>query len=257
MKKGWIIILLITISLIGCVNTHNMDQIGEKGDSLSLINLSPYRANVYVGLSGPYSTNEKMVEAALLSCAKSILLEDALALDNTLVMQVNSKEGLTSFAQKETAYYDDRSLAEVINDLTVLSIIFDTEAGAIVKAEYSGRKATKRPYIPLQDTMGKPTWLTSYPKVDGYRFGIGSSGSYYYFHDSLEAADFAAAQNLLDLYSEHTFSTSIDKIIDGSENRMESSLYQAQRGLLEGFTIVDRYYDKESDTYWSLASIKE
>jgi hypothetical protein len=256
MKKGWII-LLITTSLISCVHTTNQNIRSEKEKSLLLLNLSSYASNVYVGISGPYSTQEKMVEMALISCAKSILLEEALALDNTLVMQTNSKDGLTSFAQKEKAYYDDSSLARVIDSLDVLSINFDEKAGAIVIAEYAERKATKRPYTPQYDTTGTPLWVKRYPEEKGFRFGIGSSKSYYYLHDSLEAADFSAAQNLLDLYSEHTFSTSLDKTYDDEVSRMESSLYQAQRGLLKGFSIVDRYYDKESDTFWSLASIKE
>lgn len=256
MKKGWII-LLITISIIGCSSHQSMIERSEKGESLSLLNLSSYPANVYVGLSGPYSTERKMVEAALLSCAKSILLEDALALDNTLVMMENSKEGLTSFAQKEKAYYDDKRLAKVINSLDIIKISFDPHSGAVVLAQYDEKKATARPFIPTVDSYGRPHWLKRYPQVEGYRFGIGSSKSYYYFHDSLEAADFSAAQNLLDLYSEHIFSTSLDITRDGTIHEMESALYQAQRGLLKGFTIVDRYYDTESDTYWSLASIIE
>ena len=230
---------------------------GEKEESLSLLNLAQYRANVYVGLSGPYSTKEKMVEAALLSCAKSILLENALALDNTLVMQINSREGLVSFAQKEHAYYDDKSLAKVINELEILSITFDKSAGAIVIAAYDEKKATKRPYAPVFDKEGKPTWIYQYPRVDGYRFGVGSSKAYYFFNDSLEASDFSAAQNILDLYSDHTYSVSIDTTRSGVVNEMENSIYQSQMGLLKGFTIIDRYYDDSDNTYWSLASITE
>ena len=64
-------------------------------------------------------------------------------------------------------------------------------------------------------------------------------------------------KNLLDFNTEHAYSKSLTTTRDGSESIMENILYQAQRGLLQGFTIVDRYYDKESDTYWSLASITE
>ncbi len=256
MKKG-LFILFITISLIGCATQQHMVLVSEEEASLSLLNLSFYQSNVYVGISGPYSTKSKMVEAALLSCAKSILLENALALDNTLVMMENSHQGLTSFAQKEKAYYDDKSLAQVIESLDIIKILFDPLSGAIVIARYGEKEASKRPYRAKVDANNRPLWLDRYPEVEGYRFGIGSSPSYYYFHDSLEAADFAAAQNLLDLYSEHTYLTSLNTTKSGSTNEMASSLYQAQRGLLKGFTIVDRYYDREHDTYWSLASIIE
>lgn len=46
-------------------------------------------------------------------------------------------------------------------------------------------------------------------------------------------------------------------VSDMSEGSMDRALYQVQRGLLQGFTIVGRYYDKERDTHWSLASIAE
>jgi hypothetical protein len=70
----------------------------------------------------------------------------------------------------------------------------------------------------------------------------------------LEAADFAAAQNLLDLKTDHALS--VEKVSTHDEV-MQRDLYQAQRGLLSGFTILARYYDKETQTYWSLASCYE
>lgn len=226
-------------------------------DALGLLDLSGHPANVYVGLSGPFSTQERMVEEAILTCARSILLERALAMDNTLVMQSSGDRGLLSFAQKEKAYYDDASLAEVVTALEVLSITFDPKAGAIVLARYPDSFHTKRIYTAKPVSEGKPDWLVQLPQVDGYRFGLGSSKAYYFLNNSLEASDFSAAQNLLDFNTEHVFSKSLNTTRDGSVSSMDNVLYQAQRGLLVGFTIVDRYYDKESDTYWSLASITE
>lgn len=256
MTKWWPILILI-LSLIGCSTSVGVLERNEYEGPLSLLDITQYPSNVYVGLSGPYSTKEKMVEVALMSCAKGILLEEALALDSRFVMREDSDKGLTSFALKEHAYYDDTSLAKVIEELTIISITFEKDAGAIVCAEYGKKEKNSRALKVTLDSFGKPTWLKNYPTKEGYLFGVGNSKSYYYLNDSLEASDFAAAQNILDLYSEHLFSTSIETNRVGSENSMDRAVYQAQRGLLQGFRIVDRYYDKEEDTYWSLASIRE
>lgn len=248
---------ILLLSLIGCSTTGGVSDQSFEGDALSLLALSGHPANVYVGLSGPFSTQERMVEEAILTCARSILLERALAMDNTLVMQANGDKGLLSFAQREKAYYDDAKLAEVVEKLEVLSVTFDPKAGAIVLAQYPDSFHTKRIYTARALSGGKPDWLVRLPQVDGYLFGIGSSKPFYFLNDTLEASDFAAAQNLLDFNTEHLFSKSLTTTRDGSASSMDHVLYQAQRALLLGFTIVDRYYDKESDTYWSLASITE
>ena len=252
-----ILLCILILSLFGCSTTGGVSDKRVEDNSLSLLDLSRYPANVYVGISGPYSTQERMVEQAILACAKTVLLERALAMDNMLVMQSNSNKGLHSFAQKENAYYDDTSLKEVIEALEVLSITFDDHAGSVVLARYPDSFHSERSYKATSGRDGKPDWLDKLPKVDGYRFGIGCSKAHYFLNDSLEASDFSAAQNLLDFNTEHVFSKSLNTTRDGSVSSMDSVLYQAQRGLLLGFTIVDRYYDKESDTYWSLASITE
>lgn len=242
------------LPLLGCSSTGGHPERGEQSLSLSLLEIHTYPANVYVGLSGPYATEEHMVERAIISCARSILLEEALALDSTLVMQDGAAK---AFAVKEMAYYDEEGLKGVIEDLTLLSVSFDSRAGAVVLARYSRKPETRRTYPAGPDFEGRPPWLTSYPSLDGYRFGVGSSKAYYFLNDSLEASDFAAAQNLLDLYTEHAYSVALDTTRDGSAKAMDRVLYQAQRGLLVGFAIVDRYYEPETDTYWSLASITE
>ena len=248
---------LIFLSLFGCSTTGGVSEMQTDENALTRLDLSSYPANVYVGVSGPYSTKERMVEKAILACAKSILLEKALALDNKMVMQESSAKGLLSFAQEEKAYYDNVSLKEVVDKLEVLSVLFDTKAGAVVVARDPTQSPLQRSYkVPARDG-GNPDWLVSLPQVRGYRFGIGSSKAYYFFNDSLEASDFSAAQNLLDLYTEHAFSKGLITTREGSVRGMDNVLYQAQRGLLKGFSIVDRYYDKEDNTYWSFASIIE
>ncbi len=244
------ICLLVVLLFFSC--TTSVPQ--AENDSLSYLDVSNYPSNVYVGLSGPYSTQEKMVSEAILSAARSIHIKQALALDSRLVTSYRSDKGLQSFAKDEAASFDDTSMAETINQLEILDVYFDRDAGAVVVVENTQEDGKARVYESKYNKEGKPTWLTLYPKVEGYRFGVGSAKRHYFLNNSLEAADFAAAQNLLDLKTEHAYS--IENVTTENE-LMERSLYQAQRGLLKGFTIIARYYEKETDTYWSLAACLE
>lgn len=238
--------MLCAVLLVGCSTV----QTEQSSSVLDLLDLRGYPDNVYIGISGPYATKARMTEQAILSAAKSILLKQALALDTRLVLSEDSQAGLTAFAADEKALYDDTQLAETIRRLEVLSVVFNDEAGAVVLVADPLQAPTDRPYQGVTDETGRPVWLSHVPKVDGYRFGIGSSKPYYYLHDSLEASDFAAAQNLLDLGTEHAYSV---ESVKTDKEQMQRVLYQAQRGLLRGFSIVARYYDERNRTYWSLA----
>ena len=151
---------------------------------------------------------------------------------------------------------DDSKIAEIVSRLEVVSVSFDKDAGAIVVARDVSLDASKRPSVDGYDEDGKPLWLRDFPKLEGFRFGVGVSGKYRFLNDSLEAADFAAAQDLLDRSTDQLYSKGYTKLANGkSGNVMETGLYQASMGLLQGFMVVARYFDAETDTYWSLASV--
>ena len=222
----------------------------------ALPDINTYPSNVVIGISGPYSTKERMVEEAILGCARLVALSEALAVDNRIVTQWDSKKGLRSFATEGNAYFDDSSLAEIIGRLEILEIIFDKDAGAVVVARDGIRKPDDRPYVGSLNPDGKPQWLTSIPKSEAYRFGVGSSGSYRFLNDSLEAADFEAAQNLLDRHADQLYAKGFTKTVQKqTETRMETGIYQASKALLQGFMVVSRYHDQKTNTYWSLVAV--
>lgn len=243
-----VVALSAILSIAGCSTA--------KGDEVRphILDMSQYERNVYVGLSGPYSTEEEMVRQAILNCAKTILLEQAVALDSRVVGQWDSTGGDRSFATDEHAYYDETHLAEVIGRLQILSVSFDRESGAIVVARDPEGTSGLRPYWVTYDEHGRPSWLDRYPAVSGYRFGIGSTKAYKFQNDSIEAADFSSAQDLLDRNGDHLFVASATTATDDT---LGQAVYQHAKGLLQGFFIVSRYYDEETDTYWSLSAIKE
>lgn len=40
-----------------------------------------------------------------------------------------------------------------------------------------------------------------------------------------------------------------------NSRRMETGIYQASKALLQGFMVVSRYHDQETNTYWSLVAV--
>lgn len=250
---------VMLLFLFGCsvlgVNVSDAAGPTEVGFPV-LPDINVYPSNVVIGVSGPYSTKERMVEEAILGCARLVALSEALAVDNRVVTQWDSKKGLRSFATEGNAYFDDSSLAEIIGRLVILEIIFDKEAVAVVVACDGTHKPDDRPYVGSLGPDGKPQWLTNIPKSEAYRFGVGSSGSYRFLNDSLEAADFEAAQNLLDRHADQLYAKGFTKTVQNqTETRMETGIYQASKALLQGFMVVSRYHDQETNTYWSLVAV--
>lgn len=249
---------MLLLLFAGCSSLNQAPYTGgaPPGDALAILDMSRYPTNVFIGISGPYSNQERMVQEGILSCARLIALSEAIAVDNRIVTQWDSKKGLRSFATEESAHYDDSTLATIINRLEVVSVSFDRDAGAIVVVRDLLLDAEPRPTTGGYGSDGKPLWIRELPENDVFRFGLGMSGPYRFLNDSLEAADFVAAQNLLDRKTDHLYSKGYTKVISGQDDEvMETGIYQASMGLLKGFMVVARYYDAGTGTYWSLAAV--
>lgn len=225
-------------------------------DFFSLIDVAPYPTDCFVGISGPYSSKERMVQEAIIGCARQVALNEIIEIDSRIVTQWDSRKGLLSFATEEKAYYDERALAPIIERLEILSITFDAKAGAVVVAQDPLKTGVERPQIKGVDKKGKPLWVTTFPEHEAYYFGVGTSGPYRFLNDSLEAADFTAAQDLLNKYPDFLFAKSYVNVQEGRGGTlMESGTYQDARGILRGFMVVSRYYDELTKSFWSLVAV--
>lgn len=249
-------LLLLYISCSSLEQSLTKNAIAPKGNILFEIDPSKYPANIVIGISGPYSTQERMVQEGIISCARLIALSEAIAVDNRIVTQWDSNKGLRSFATEGNAYYDNSVIGKIIDRLEIVSFSIDKEAGAIVVACDITREAFPRPLVDGIDSQEKPRWLYELPESDEYRFGVGMSGPYRFLNDSLEAADFEAAQDLLARYTDQLYSKAYSKVSSSKEGEMmETGVYQASEGLLEGFMVVARYFDAETNLYWTLAAV--
>jgi hypothetical protein len=256
-------IILIIIFFNSCVSSNletqqNIEQ-NQIQDDLSLINLTSYDDNVYVGVSNPYSTKEKMLEVAIINVAKDILIDEYLVLKKSIVSENKSNLGYTYFDTDELFVYKDENLAEIINSLEILKIYFSDTAGCIVIAEDTRVKGSARIYNPVLNEDGIPTWVEQKPQIDGYIVGVGSTLGYRLLGDSLLAADHEAVYDISSQYGNLTSYLQnyfVLKQTDFSAYSQEGKIHK-ELAVVEGIQNIDYWYDKENNMFYSLIIMKD
>lgn len=264
MKK--IIILLITlITLTSCLSTtsNSRTQLVNSNDQiqkdLSLLNLSQYKDNVYVGVSSPYSTKEKMLEVAIMNVAKNISIEEYLVLNKVLVSENKSNLGNTYFDTDELFVFQDEKLPEIIEALDILEIYFSNEAGCIVIAEDTSKIGENRVYKVEYDKEGVPTWIKERPQIDSYIVGVGSTLGYRLFVDSIYAADHEAVYDISSQYGSETsylqnyFAMQQN---DFSTYSKEGKVHQ-ELAVVKKLQHVDYWYDAKNNLFYSLIIMED
>ncbi|MGD1823067.1 MAG: hypothetical protein ACPKM0_09955 [Pleomorphochaeta sp.] len=262
--KRLIIYIITLILLISCVSqTENFEtqQVVQNKiqNDLSLLNLSEYEDNVYVGVSSVYSTKEKMLEVAIINVAKNILIDEYLVLNKVLISENKSDFGYTKFDSNELFVYQDEHLPEIIESIEILEIHFSDEAGCIVIAKDTRRSGKKRVYKVEYDKDGIPTWVNERPEIDSYIVGVGSTLGYRLFVDSLYAADHEAIYDISSQYGNVTsylqnyFAL---KQTDFSSYSQEGKVHQ-ELAVVQGLTHVDYWYDEEKNLFYSLIIMKD
>lgn len=246
-------VLLFALVLVGCATSHQV--VAEKDSLFSEFN--GLDDNVYVGVSGPYYAKDKAIEAAILSCAKNMLLHKSISMDcqNVLIWADNTEKSDELFRTLEKGSYSDAELTATVNAMEIVSLSYDNEMGAVVYAKLNGSEGEKKPYTTVFNSDGVPEWVGRIDfQIPGYKVGVGDTLGYYYFDESLEASDFDAAVALVsfvasDLTVRSIVKTNNDVIVGASNQRTV--------GLLEGFQVIDRWYDKKNNWFWSLAVVPD
>lgn len=255
-------ILLIIILFNSCVSFSKETQLVNPNNienDLSLLNLSEYDDNVYVGVSSIYSTKEKMLEVAIINVAKNILIDEYLVLNKSIISESKSNIGYTYFDTDELFVYKDEKLPQIINSLEIIKIYFAQEAGCIVIAKDTRVKGKKRVYKPQYDENGVPTWIKERPVIDGYIVGIGSTLGYRLFVDSLLAADHEAIYDIssqngnITSYLQNYFAI---KQTDFSTYSQEGKVHK-ELATVEGLQNVDYWYDTKNNMFYSLIIMKD
>ena len=261
-----LIILLITLILLSsCVsisknNDSQLDRFNKQiQHDLSLLNLSKYKDNVYVGVSSPYSTKEKMLEAAIMNVAKNISIEDFLVLNKLLISEDKSNLGTTYFETKELFVYQDENLSQIIEALDILEIYFSKEAGCIVIAEDTRKVGKERIYKAQYDENGYPTWIENRPEIDSYIVGIGSTLGYRLFVDSIYAADHEAIYDISSQYGSET--SNLQNYFAMVQNNystfsQEGKVHQ-ELAVVKQIQRIDYWYDESNNLFYSLIIMED
>ncbi len=263
--KRLIIILFSLILLSSCVTTKKDDvsQLDKYNKQiqhdLSLLNLSKYKDNVYVGVSSPYSTKEKMLEAAIINVAKNISIEDYLVLNKLLISEDKSNLGTTYFETKELFVYQDEKIPKIIEALDILEIYFSSEAGCIVIAEDTRKVGKERIYKAQYDENGYPTWITERPKIDSYIVGVGSTLAYRLFVDSIYAADHEAIYDISSQYgSETSYLQNYFGMVQNNYSTFskEGKVHQ-ELAVVKKIQRIDYWYDQSNNLFYSLIIMED
>lgn len=242
--------------LVGCSHLDRREDNGQAAIN-RLWNLDGYPLNVFMGISAPYSTKEQEVAEALYQCARNIAISERLHVTSALVSESSSVDGLLSFATDGTAQYDQDDILKIMDRLILLVVRDAKEEGVVIVAEDPAKAAIERPYRQQFNEDHRPTWTLRLPEIPGYLVAMGETLGHRYTRDSVEAADVLAAQALIEKSSQAVTaakSYAINFTSDG-EGFFQEGVLQETSGILDGFVVLARWYDKQQNRYYSLAAV--
>lgn len=215
--------------------------------------ISGHTNGVYSGISGIYSNSDKMMGVALMDAAKNVLIHEKVVLKTQTYGESKNKSSFILF--DDHIKYKDDELISVLNKLEVQKIIFSDSLGCVVIVKYKNSSD----HFPKIDFNNKneeyPKWISDDYSIDGYVVGIGITNHYSTIWDSIEAADYLSVYSIfsqvndIDGYAIHNQMMINDEYKDKT--------YQGNINSISGVKIIDRYYDKEEDKYYSLALLKK
>lgn len=256
-KKVFSVLLsLIVLLFFSCSTTAVTSQTYSKPvEDLNLIldEISECANGVYSGISGVYSTSDKMMGMALMDAAKNVLLHNKAALKTQTYGEGNDDTSMLVF--DEQIQYSDEQLLTVIKNLEVISIVFSDSLGCVVLTKYLDSNDDFPSFNLKRDEANIPLWTQENYKVPGYIIGIGSTMHYSTVWDSIEAADFLSVNSIFAQVSDIDGFVIHNQMLNNGVYNDKS--YQGNINSISGVKIIARYYDVENDLYYSLAMLKK
>ena len=182
---------------------------------------------VFIGISGPYTDQEKGYFQATRNAYQMALLYEDLVMRVDVSIDVNTALDRDSFRTYSDALYDEARLVDVASRLEILEAKWiGGDVGAVVVATYT-------------------TPQDSHDDSD-YVYADGTVFTYYYVQDSMFAAAYSAAVNLALENAE--LSAVASNVETRNENLIQNS-YQINLSKLKGFEIVSYSYNPETREY--------
>lgn len=259
-------VIFTAVIFSGCMTAEGGLDIGKNKppeDARLLWDLDAYPANVYMGVSAPYYDVDTMVEKALYRCSRNIAIGKLAAVSSSLVSESSSSQGLISFASDAEALYLEDEIESILSRLELLEVRGNSRTGIIVIAADPAVPADPRPYTQDFGEDGRPTWVDSVPDIPGYITAVGESLEYQFLRDSMEAADFTAAEAIINKSPRAVTkarSYAVNATFETENTHFEhfqEGILQVAEGTLEGFYVLARWYDPDENHFYSLAVVPE
>jgi len=250
-KKLYAVLLVVLIIFFTGCKTTSEEKMSEPAGDINLIlqEISAYPNDVYAGISGIYSNQEKMMGAALMDAAKKVLIHDLVIQKTQTYGESNTRYSIIEDDNHIT--YTDSQLVSIVKSLDVIDIIFDENLGCVVIAK---AQQDDDDFIQLEMNDGVPKWVTDEISIPSYIVGIGTANSHSTVKSSIEAADYSAVDELFSKVSDVDGYAISNQVMTSKYYNAKS--YQGSLGSLEGVKIISRYYDKLNNKYYSLAIVK-
>lgn len=233
MRKAKLLFLLCIFVLLfsSCSSTSSEVQ-SSSNDFATQVNevfdtYADYGSQVFIGLSGPYTSHEKGYFEATANAYRMALLYEDLIMRVDVSIDVNTALDRDSFRTYSDALYDEARLVDVASRLEILEAKWiGGDVGAVVVATYT-------------------TPQDSHDDSD-YVYADGTVFTYYYVQDSMFAAAYSAAVNLA--LGNAELSAVASNVETRNENLIQNS-YQINLSKLKGFEIVSYSYNPETREY--------
>lgn len=243
-------------SIVSCSTTTIESKTYSKPvGELNLVfdEISECANGVYSGISGIYSTSDKMMGMALMDAAKNVLIHNMVALKTQTYGEGSDYSCLLLF-DNHIKYSDDQLLS-VIKHLEVTNIQFSDTLGCVVITKYLNSTDDFPLFDFKRNDDNIPLWTSGILEVPGYVIGIGRTISYSSVWSSIEAADYLSVESIFAQVGDIDGFVIHNQMISNGEYSDKS--YQGNINSISGVKIISRYYDETNKIYYSLAMLKQ
>lgn len=206
-----------------------------------------YEGSVYMGISGPYTDKNTAYRKALENACTMAALSQSLRMRADLDMVTDTRHDRNSFRVYSAGSYDGTVYEAVMAGMEIEDLIwYGGDIGAVAFIKYGDGTRIQWDH--------DRTWVASSIEVPGYAFAVGTVGEYYYIQDSINAAAYEGAVNLVLNHQKSIIA--VNEEITMNNTDMMAYSYQIGFNILKGFTVLAYYYDPDNRTYTALVGAK-
>ena len=248
--------ILAVLLLSGCVTAGAPDAPAPDGVPDILEKYGSYGGNVFLGVSGRYTSDEKALEAAIGNCARNIALSDEIVMRADIDSRMVSGSSYDTFRVESLGTYGPADIEGIISSMEIVEIgRGDPDTGVYVIASVKGRDAFPPYRETSRDGSGRPDWTRKTPEIPGWRLAAGAAAEHYHLQDSLEAASYEGALSLL-LGDEGALTVG-SSVTHTGDCGIRKDVYQISMDALHGFTVLEYWNDSSERMYWALVAARK